>query len=106
MGEGRVWGGDSSPPSPREGSRLGARGTMERVTSPGKSSLPVPTGRWVPWLCLLSPASTVLDSWSPGDRITESLRLEETSKVIKSNHQPNTTMPAKPCPKVLRPHVF
>jgi len=33
-------------------------------------------------------------------RILESLRLEKTSKIIKSNHQPNTTMPAKPCPEV------
>ena len=30
-------------------------------------------------------------------RIIESLRLEKTSR-IKSNRQPNTTMPAKPCP--------
>jgi len=29
-------------------------------------------------------------------RIIESLRLEKTSKIIKSNRQPNTTMPAKP----------
>jgi len=28
--------------------------------------------------------------------IIESLRLEKTSKVIKSNRQPNTTMPTKP----------
>jgi len=26
---------------------------------------------------------------------------EKTSKTIKSNCQPNTTMPAKPCPEVL-----
>jgi len=26
--------------------------------------------------------------------------LEKTSKITKSNHQPNTTMPAKPCPEV------
>jgi len=31
-------------------------------------------------------------------RIIESLRLEKTSK-IKSNGQPNTTMPDKPCPE-------
>jgi len=36
-------------------------------------------------------------------RIIESLRLEKTSKIIKSNCQPNTTMPAKPCPEV--PHL-
>jgi len=29
-------------------------------------------------------------------RIIESLRLEMTSKIINLNHQPNTTMPAKP----------
>jgi len=44
---------------------------------------------------------------SPGSslplRIIEPLRLEKTSKIIKSNCQPNTTMPAKPCPEV--PHL-
>jgi len=34
--------------------------------------------------------------WS--HRITESLRLEKTSQIIKSNHQPNISMTAKPCP--------
>jgi len=29
-------------------------------------------------------------------RIIESLRLEKTSKITKSNHQPVTTMPTKP----------
>jgi len=29
-------------------------------------------------------------------RIIESLKLEKTSKIMKSNHQPNTTIPAKP----------
>jgi len=29
--------------------------------------------------------------------------LGKTSKIIKSNFQPNTTMPAKPCPEV--PHL-
>jgi len=38
-------------------------------------------------------------------RITESLRLEKTSK-IKSNHQPNTTVPTKPYPEVPHLHVF
>ena len=38
-------------------------------------------------------------------RITESLRLEKTSK-IKSNYQPITTVPAKPCPKVPYLRVF
>jgi len=32
-------------------------------------------------------------------RFTESLRLEKTSKIIKSNHPPNNTMPTKPRPK-------
>ena len=36
-------------------------------------------------------------------RITESLRLEKTSQVIRSNCQPNTPMPAKLCPEV--PHL-
>jgi len=26
--------------------------------------------------------------------------VEKTSKIIKSNCQPNTTMPAKPCPEM------
>jgi len=30
--------------------------------------------------------------------------LEKTSKIIKSNHHPNTTMPTKPYPEV--PHVY
>ena len=37
-------------------------------------------------------------------RIRESLRLEKTSNTMKSNHQRNTNMPAKPYPEVL--HVF
>jgi len=39
-------------------------------------------------------------------RFIESLRLEKTSKIIKSNCQPNTTMTAKPCPEVLHLHFF
>jgi len=38
-------------------------------------------------------------------RITESLRLEKTSKIIRSNRQPNTTLPAQPCPEVPHPQV-
>jgi len=38
--------------------------------------------------------------------ITESLRLEKTSKIIKSNCHPITPMPAKPRPKVPHLHVF
>jgi len=38
-------------------------------------------------------------------RITESLRLKKTSK-IKSNCQPITTMPVKPCPEVPFLHCF
>jgi len=38
--------------------------------------------------------------------IIESLRFEKTSKIIKSNRHLNTTMPAKPCPKVPHLHVF
>jgi len=41
-----------------------------------------------------------------GERVIESLRLEKTSKIIKSNRHPNTTMPAKPCPEVPHLHVF
>jgi len=37
-----------------------------------------------------------------GHRIIEPLRLEKTSKLIKSN----PTTPAKPCPQVPHPHVF
>jgi len=39
-------------------------------------------------------------------RMTESLRLEKTSKIIKSNDQPNTTMSAKPCPEVQYLHII
>ena len=39
-------------------------------------------------------------------RILEPLRSEKTSKIMKSNRQPNTTMPAKPRPKVPHLHVF
>ena len=35
------------------------------------------------------------------NRIIESLRLEKTSKIIKSSCQLNTTMPAKPCPETI-----
>jgi len=38
--------------------------------------------------------------------ITESLTLEKTSKIIKSNRQPNTTIPTKPCPEVPHLHFF
>jgi len=39
-------------------------------------------------------------------RIIESLRLEKASKIIKSNVQPNTTKPVKPCSKVPYLHIF
>jgi len=39
-------------------------------------------------------------------RIIESLRLEKTCKIIRSNRQPITTTPAKPCPEVQHLHVF
>ena len=39
-------------------------------------------------------------------RITESLRLEKTSKMMKFNHHPSTPISAKPCPQVPHPHVF
>jgi len=39
-------------------------------------------------------------------RIIEPLRLEKTSKIIRSNHHPNTTMLAKPCPEVPYLDVF
>jgi len=32
--------------------------------------------------------------------------LEKTSKTMKSNCHPSTTMPAKPCPKVPHLHVI
>jgi len=46
-----------------------------------------------------------LAHWQPGctfedHRIIESVRLEKTSKIMKSNRQPNTTMSAKPCPEI------
>jgi len=36
----------------------------------------------------------------------ESLRLEKTSEIIKSNRHPITTMPDKPCSQVPHPHGF
>ena len=38
--------------------------------------------------------------------IIESLRLEKTSGIRRSNHQPNTTMHAKTCPEVSYLHIF
>ena len=55
-------------------------------------------------LCLCSTMHPVLGGLQ--HRITESLRLENTSKTIKSNHPPNTTMPTRPCPKVSYLHIF
>jgi len=43
---------------------------------------------------------------NPENRVIESLRLEKTSKIIKSNRQHNTTVPAKPWPEVPRLHIF
>ena len=40
------------------------------------------------------------------NRIIESLRLEKTSKIIRSNRQLDTTMLAKLCPEVPYLHVF
>jgi len=40
------------------------------------------------------------------NRIIESLKSEKTSKTMKSNRQPITTMPAKPCPEVPHLHIF
>ena len=39
-------------------------------------------------------------------RKSESHRLEKTCKIIKSNHQPNTSMPTKPYLEVPHLHVF
>jgi len=47
--------------------------------------------------CLGEPGSRIIEQ---NHRSIESLRLEKTSKIIKSNRQANTTMPAKPCPQV------
>jgi len=38
-------------------------------------------------------------------RIIKSLRLEKTSKVIKSNRHLNTTMPTKPCLEEQAGHI-
>ena len=56
---------------------------------------------------LNSPTAPGPNHWQQQNhRITESFRLEKTSKIIKSNRQPNTPMPAKPCPEVPHPHGF
>jgi len=39
-------------------------------------------------------------------RIIESLGLEKTSKIMKSNHPSNTTIPTKPYPEVPHLHIF
>ena len=44
--------------------------------------------------------------WPLNHRIIESFRLEKTSEIIKCNHQPIPTMPAKPCPEVPHLHIF
>jgi len=49
-------------------------------------------------------SAQVLRPKSQNHRIIDSLRLEKTSKIIKSHRQPITTMPAKPCPEV--PYLY
>ena len=66
-------------------------GTLAAVPSPG-------CGHWHP----LPPTGSALLN----HRIIESLTLEKTSKIIKSNHQPITTTPTKPSPEVPHLHVF
>ena len=56
-------------------------------------------------LCLLHVWRPFVLQWTV-KWIIESLRLEKTSKIIKSNCQPSTTMPAKPYPEVPHLHVF
>jgi len=34
------------------------------------------------------------------------IKVRRTSEITKSNCQPNTTMPANPCPKVQYLHIF
>ena len=53
-----------------------------------------------------SPAIPFHRARVPIHRIKEPLKLEETSKIMKSNHQPNTIIPTKPCPEVPFIHVF
>jgi len=77
--------------------------------------------KWCPFYCCKAtspthrpgPAVTVpdlagygRDGLLQGPRTIESLRLEKTSKIIKSNHQPNNPTPAKPCPQLPDPHMF
>ena len=62
-------------------------------------------------LCLhicASVGSPSRHGWDPlvKHRIMESLRLEKTSRIIKSNRHPNPTTPAKPCPEGPHPHLF
>jgi len=54
----------------------------------------------VPFPSLCQPVIPAAGPMLPWE-VVESLRLEKTSKMIKSNHQPNTTTPAKPCPENL-----
>ena len=54
----------------------------------------------VPVWCLLKVKGRVLLTLH---RTLESLRLDKTSEIIKSNHHPLTTVPTKPWPSV--PHL-
>jgi len=56
--------------------------------------------------CPLLPGLTCLLFVPPIHKTIESLRLEKTCKIIKSNHYPNTTMPAEPSPEVPHLHVL
>jgi len=107
----QLWGGRGAHPALR--SRC--QSAMDIQLSPqadtnsyGSKVLIVPVLGKGP-VCLLGCRVTQPESCllvSRDHRIVESLRLEKTSKIIKSNHQPNTTMPAKPCPEVPHLHVF
>jgi len=52
------------------------------------------------------PAGQAVSIGCGNRRIIESLRLEKTSKIIKPNRQPNTTLPTKPYHAVPHLHVF
>jgi len=61
---------------------------------------------WIPEFFCATVEPRMLLATCKNHRIIESLRLEETSKISKSNHHPNTTMSAKPCPEMPHLHVF
>jgi len=74
---------------------------LQAEKSQWKQLLPIYSSSSVDFLLWVSSSGL-----NKNHRIIESPRLEKTSKISKSNHQPNTPMPAKPCPELPYLRVF